>query len=86
MSRRWSWRLQAQSDEALLGVGQCWRGYETARLKLKDGLGSPRGLEDADTPWSRKEVPQRTGAHVLKLSPKPLVSLSAALLVRVARW
>ena len=66
--------------------GGCWRGYSGARSKLKDGLGSPQGLEDADTPWSGKEAPQRTGAHALKLSPKPFVSPSAALLVRVARW
>ena len=57
MSQWWSWLLQAQSDEAFLRVGQCWRGYGAARSKLKDGLGSPQGLEDADTPWSRKEAP-----------------------------
>ena len=67
-------------------MGQRWRGYEGARSKLKDGLGSPQGLEDADSPWSRKEAPQRTGAHALKLSPKPFMSPSAALLVRVACW
>lgn len=67
-------------------VGRCWSGYAVARSKLKDGLGSPQGLEGADTPWSRKEAPQRTGVHALKLSPKLFVSPSAALLVRVARW